>query len=132
MIGSSRFLSQEFKIALSSLLRLPSFSLTVIMTLAITLSALAVVLNINYIVLSKPLPYPEADKLIVTDQSETINGETQYGYQILSAQYHIYLDQTFIDTMALMQNFGGRLKDLPNEPFIDAIQGPDRTILPRQ
>lgn len=117
-----RFLSQEFKLALSSLLRLPSFSLTVIVTLALTLSALAVVLNINYIVLSKPLPYPESDRLIVTDQSETINGETQYGYQILSAQFLIYQDETYLEQMALMQNFGGKLKDVSNEPFIDAVQ----------
>ena len=122
MIGNQRFLAQEFKLAFASLLRLPSFSLTVIMTLALTLSALAVVININYIVLTKPLPYPEADKLIVTDQSETINGETQYGYQILSAQFHIQQDKTYIDEMALMQNYGDKLKDVPSEPFIDAIQ----------
>lgn len=122
MIGSKRFLAQEFKLAYASLLRLPSFSLTVIATLALTLSALAVVLNINYLVLTKPLPYPGADKLIVTDQSETINGETQYGFQILSAQFHIYQDQTYIDEMALMRNFGGKLRDIPLEPFLDAIQ----------
>lgn len=122
MIGNKRFLAQEFRLAFISLLKLPSFSLTVIATLAITLSALAVVLNINYLVLTKPLPYPDADKLIVTDQSETINGETQYGFQILSAQFHIYQDRTYIDEMALMQNFGGKLRDVPLEPFVDAIQ----------
>ncbi|RZQ54876.1 hypothetical protein C1E23_01480 [Pseudoalteromonas phenolica] len=42
-------LKQEFKLAISSLLRLPGFSLTVITTLAATLAALAVVININYI-----------------------------------------------------------------------------------
>ncbi len=122
MMAAKRFLAQEFKLALANLLRLSSFSVTVILTLALTLSALAVVLNINYIVLTKPLPYPEADKLIVTDQSETINGETQYGFQILSAQFHIYQDKTYIEQMALMQNFGGKLKDVANEPFVDAVQ----------
>ena len=122
MIGNKRFLVQEFKLAFLSLLKLPSFSLTVISTLAITLSALAVVLNINYLVLTKPLPYPDADKLIVTDQSETINGETQYGFQILSAQFHIYQDQTYIDEMALIQNFRGKLRDVPLQPSLDAIQ----------
>ncbi len=72
MIGSKSFLASEFKLALVNLLRLPSFSSTVIVTLAATIAALAVVLNINYLVLTKPLPYPDADKLIVTDQSETI------------------------------------------------------------
>ena len=92
-----RLIIQECKLAIANLLRLPSFSITVIATLALTLSALAVVLNINYLVLTKPLPYPDADKLIVTDQQETINGESQYGFQILSAQYHLYLDDTYID-----------------------------------
>ena len=122
MINSKRFIAQEFKLAFASLMKLPSFSFTVIMTLAVTLSALAVVLNINYMVLTKPLPYPEAEKLIVTDQSETINGETQYGFQILSAQFHLYQDKTYIDEMALMSDYGGKLKDIPSEPYIDAIQ----------
>lgn len=122
MMAAKRFIVQEFKLALASLVKLPSFSVTVIATLAVTLAALAAVLNINYIVLQKPLPYPDAEKLIVTDQSETINGETQYGYQILSAQFHLYQDQTYIDEMAMMQNFGGKLRDVPLEPFIDAVQ----------
>lgn len=116
-----RLIIQECKLAIANLLRLPSFSITVIATLALTLSALAVVLNINYLVLTKPLPYPDADKLIVTDQQETINGESQYGFQILSAQYHLYLDDTYIDEMALMSVTGGRLKDTENEPYIDAL-----------
>ncbi|WP_252371492.1 ABC transporter permease [Pseudoalteromonas phenolica] len=115
-------LKQEFKLAISSLLRLPGFSLTVITTLAVTLAALAVVININYLVLTKPLPYPNADKLIVTDQSETINGDTQYGFQILSAQYHIYSDKTLIETMALMSLHGEKLRDVDGTPFLDGAR----------
>lgn len=115
-------IKEEFKLAVSSLLRLPGFSLTVITTLAVTLAALAVVLNINYLVLTKPLPYPNADKIVVTDQSETINGETQYGFQILSAQYHIYKDEQYIEQMALMSLFGAKLRDLPDTPYLDGIR----------
>ncbi|TLX45343.1 hypothetical protein C1E24_19440 [Pseudoalteromonas phenolica] len=115
-------IKEEFKLAVSSLLRLPGFSLTVITTLAVTLAALAVVLNINYLVLTKPLPYPNADKIVVTDQSETINGETQYGFQILSAQYHIYKDEQYIEQMALMSLFGAKLRDLPDTPYLDGVR----------
>ncbi|WP_249349051.1 ABC transporter permease [Pseudoalteromonas phenolica] len=115
-------IKEEFKLSASSLLRLPGFSLTVITTLAVTLAALAVVLNINYLVLTKPLPYPNADKLLVTDQSETINGETQYGFQILSAQYHIYRDEQYIDQMALLSLFGAKLRDLPNTPYLRGVR----------
>ncbi|MEQ3514482.1 ABC transporter permease [Pseudoalteromonas sp. BZB3] len=115
-------IKEEFKLAVSSLLRLPGFSLTVISTLAVTLAALAVVLNINYLVLTKPLPYPNADKLVVTDQSETINGETQYGFQILSAQYHIYKDEQYIEQMALMSLYSAKLRDLPDTPYLDGVR----------
>jgi len=115
-------IKEEFKLAVSSLLRLPGFSLTVITTLAVTLAALAVVLNINYLVLTKPLPYPNADKIVVTDQSETINGETQYGFQILSAQYHIYKDEQYIEQMAVMSLFGAKLRDLPDTPYLDGVR----------
>lgn len=118
MIMYQGYVLQETKLAFSSLLRLPSFSLTVMLTLALTLASLTVVLNINYLVLSKPLPYPDSSELIVTDQSETINGQTQYGYQLLSSQFHIYQDKKLIDKMALMIDSSGKLKDVKNEPRI--------------
>jgi hypothetical protein len=116
------FFKQDIKLAFINLLKLPGFSFTVITSLSLTLAALAVVLNINYLVLSKPLPYPNADNLITTDQSETINGETQYGFQILSAQFHIYSNDTVIDEMALMSLFGDRLTDLAQAPYLDGMR----------
>lgn len=118
----NNFIKQDMKLALNSLLKLPGFSITAIATLAFTLAALAVVLNINYLVLTKPLPYPNADALIVTDQSETINGETQYGFQMLSAQFHLYNDRQFIDRMAIIELAGGRIVDLKDKPFVDGLR----------
>ncbi|WP_440055521.1 FtsX-like permease family protein [Pseudoalteromonas sp. T1lg65] len=115
-------IKQESKLAFSALSRLPGFSLTVILTLALTLAALTVVININHFLLTKPLPYPDADKLWVTDQSETINGETQYGFQMLPTQYHIYNDTQFIDTMALMHLVSPRLMDAPERPRVDMLR----------
>ena len=114
--------TQELKLALANLLRIPSFTLTVISTLAVTLAALAVVLNINYLVLTKPLPYPDAETLIVTDHSETINGETQYGYQMLPTLFHIYNAESYIDEMALMRIFAGKLRDIKDTPRIHGIR----------
>ncbi len=122
MIASIRYFIYELKNAFTSLLKLGTYSSLVITTMGLTLAALAVVVNINYLVLSKPLPYPDADSLIVTDQSETIGDMTQYGFQILSAQFHIYQDDSFIDSMALMQSTGGRLQDITSSPYIDALQ----------
>ncbi|OUL57997.1 ABC transporter permease [Pseudoalteromonas ulvae] len=116
------FFKQDMKLAWVNLSTLPGFSITVIATLAVTLAALAVVLNINYLVLGKSLPYPNAQTLITTDQSETINGETQYGFQIMSAQFHLYNDTRFIDTMAIMSLSGDRLNDLKDKPFVDGMR----------
>ncbi len=113
---------QELRLSFASLMRLPSFSFTVIATLAVTLAALAVVLNINYLVLTKPLPYPDAETLVVTDQSETINGDTQYGFQLLPTQFHIYSDTTYIEEMALMSISDGKLRDIEGTPFIDGLR----------
>ena len=108
--------------SLASLMRVPGFALTVILTMAVTLASLAVVLNINYLVLAKPLPYPNADKIVVTSQSETINGETQYGFQILPTQFHIYRDKTYIETMTIMSLNGERLRELPGAPYLDGLR----------
>ncbi len=115
----SQSLKQEITLSWVSLMRLPGFCLTVILTLAITLAALIVVLNINYLVLTKPLPYPDANNLLVTDQSETIKDDTQYGYQLLPTQFHIYNDETYIDEMALIVSYGDRLRDIEGTPYID-------------
>jgi hypothetical protein len=116
------FFKHDVKLAMMSLMKLPGFSLTVISTLAITLAALAVVLNINYLVLGKALPYPDSDSLITTDQSETINGETQYGFQILSAQFKIYTNTTHIDKMALMSLHGDKLNDVAGSPYVEGVK----------
>ncbi|MDP5215451.1 ABC transporter permease [Pseudoalteromonas tunicata] len=116
------FFKHDVKLAMVSLMKLPGFSLTVISTLAITLAALAVVLNINYLVLGKALPYPDSDSLITTDQSETINGETQYGFQILSAQFKIYTNTTHIDKMALMSLHGDKLNDVAGSPYVEGVK----------
>lgn len=122
MIAKFRFFTHELKNAFVSLLKLGTYSSMVVATLGLTLAALAVVVNINYLVLSKPLPYPDADNLIVTDQSETIGDMTQYGFQILSAQFHIYQDDTFIDSMALMRASGGQLRDVESGPYVEILQ----------
>ncbi|MEJ6474152.1 ABC transporter permease [Pseudoalteromonas piscicida] len=115
-------IKEECKLALSNLRRLPGFSLTVLVTLALTLAALTVVININHRLITQPLPYPDADKLWVTDQSETINGETQYGFQLLSTQFQLYQDQQFIDKMAMMHLASTRLMDVKEMPTVDVMR----------
>lgn len=115
-------IKEELKLAASNLKKLPGFSVTVIFTLALTLAALCVVININHRLLTKPLPYPNADTLWVTDQSETINGETQYGFQMLPTQTLIYQDEQFIDEMAMLHHTSPRLMDVDGRPTVDVLR----------
>ncbi len=115
-------IKEECKLALSNLRKLPGFSLTVLVTLALTLAALTVVININHRLITQPLPYPDADKLWVTDQSETINGETQYGFQLLSTQFQLYQDKQFIDKMTMMHFVSSRFMDIKDMPTVDIIR----------
>ncbi len=118
------FFRYDLLLAWRNMVARPTLGLTVIATLASTLATVAVVVNLNILILAKPLPYPDTDKLWVTQQSETIAGDVQYGYQILPAQYHIYQDTTFIESMVIIQQIRQRLKDFPT-PI--SIYGPKVT-----
>lgn len=54
----------DVRIALRSLLRAPAFSLTTMLTLALAAGANAAILAVVHGVLIKPLPFPDADRLV--------------------------------------------------------------------
>ena len=58
---------QELKLAQASLYQRPGFVVTVVLTLGLTLGALITVFNLNYLLLMKPLPYPEQQSLVAID-----------------------------------------------------------------
>ena len=62
-----RKFSRQHKQAWASLRKKPGFILTVIMTMGITLGALLCAVTLNYLLLVEPLPYPEQDRLFVSE-----------------------------------------------------------------
>ena len=58
-------LQKQLSQAIYNLARVKGYSLTIILTLGITLGAFIAMFNLNYQILAKPLPYPEADKLML-------------------------------------------------------------------
>jgi putative ABC transport system permease protein len=54
----------DVRIALRSLLRAPAFTMTTVLTLALAAGANAAILAVVYGVLVKPLPFPDADRLV--------------------------------------------------------------------
>ncbi|MFT6733419.1 MAG: putative permease [Polaribacter sp.] len=84
---------QELKLAQVSLSKRLGFVTTVVLTLGLTLGALVTVFNLNYLILMKPLPYPEQQRLMAIDHdinnaddvaapaNNRILPATIYGYQ---------------------------------------------------
>lgn len=62
-----RTLSYQYKQAWDSLKKQPRFVLAVLLTMSVTLGALICAITLNYLLLVKPLPYPEQDRLFVAD-----------------------------------------------------------------
>ena len=64
-----RHLKFELALAKTALLSVPGFSATVIATLSVTLGALICIFSLNHVLLVKSLPYPNAEQLVVVQQS---------------------------------------------------------------
>ena len=92
--------------ALNSLKYRPSLALTIILTLGMTLATLIVAMSINYVLLQKPLPYPQQDKLYVLqhglyDDKQTLIGN-MFPYPSLMA---LYQDKSLFEQSALVSYY---------------------------
>ena len=107
----------QLKQAYLSLKQKPGFVFSVVTTMGITLGALLCVLTLAYVMLLKPLPYPEEDKLYIAS-NELINAKGNlmfeaFSYPALMALYH--QDDLFSKSALVAFNKGVLLsqKDLP-------------------
>lgn len=73
----------DLRLASRRLLRRPVFALTVALTLIVGVAALGTAFSVAYGVLLRPLPYPDADRLVMAWQ-------TLPGWQRFPASYPIY------------------------------------------
>jgi predicted permease len=99
---------QELKLAQVSLSKRFGFVCTVALTLGLTLGALITVFNLNYLMLMKPLPYPEQQRLVAIDHdiknesgvsgpsNNRVLPATIYGYQA-----HLKSDNSSFEEMAI-------------------------------
>ena len=116
MIRFLRHLKFELALAKSSLLNVMGFSTTVIATLSITLGALICIFSLNHILLIKSLPYPDADRLVVVQQTYTADGESWGGAQSAPGMLLWYKEQQVFDKFSLVLDHKQLIADNPEQP----------------
>lgn len=111
-----RGLKFELALAKSALLKVPGFSATVIATLSVTLGALICIFSLNHVLLVKSLPYPNADQLVVVQQSYTEGNESWSGSQSAPGMLLWYKNQQVFDQFSLVFDHKQLVADHPDQP----------------
>jgi putative ABC transport system permease protein len=75
--GSLDAFLRNFRYAIRTLAKLPAFSATVVLTLALGIGANSAVFSAIYAVLLRPLPFPDGDQLVELSQSNRRNPQTR-------------------------------------------------------
>ena len=109
----------QLKQAYLSLKKKPGFVFSVASTMGITLGALLCVATLAYVMLIKPLPYPEQDKLYhVTHTLMKATGEQGPSAFTYPGIKHLYKHQSVFDQSALLVYDQGALTSLPHQPIM--------------
>lgn len=98
----SQFIYQQ-KQAWASLKKKPGFVTTILLTMGLTLGALLCIITLNYLLLAKPLPYPDQDSLYVVEHGiSDKSGDTNAKSYTFPGLMHLYKHQTAFSTGALL------------------------------
>jgi predicted permease len=112
-----RSLKFELSLAKSALLNVPGFSATVIATLSITLGALICIFSLNHVLMVKPLPYPNAENLLVVQHSYAdTEGNSFSGSQSAPGMLLWYKNQKIFEKFSLVFDNKQLVADHPEQP----------------
>ncbi len=127
---------KNISLALYSLSRVPNYAMTIIATLGITLGVLIAMFNLNYYLFMAPLPYKDADKLMVISSGLHKDGTVlRAGWSPVQSYIEAY-NKAFdgIETKALHHISIDVEQSLPSHPsfnisaitpeYIDIIDAP--------
>jgi len=110
----------QLKQAFLSLKKKPGFVLSVVSTMGITLGALLCVLTLAYVMLIKPLPYPEQEKLFVVESkikgSERAPKISMYPYP---AFIELYKKQSALNKVAMIAYESTNITSHAEQPRIN-------------
>jgi len=109
----------QIKQALLNLRRTPGLTISVVTTMGITLGALLCILTLAFIMLIKPLPYPDQEQLFYVEHQLINNNNevdgTAFTYPNL---IHLYKNQQVFEQSALMYLDADVITSLSNEPMM--------------
>ena len=111
--------SYLIKQAYLSLKQKPIFVLSVVSTMGLTLGALLCVLTLAYVMLIKPLPYPDQERLYNVEHQLISNENAIDGRAFTYPNLmHLYNQQSLFEQSVLMYVDGGVITSLPSEPMV--------------
>ena len=112
----SQFIYQQ-KQAWASLKKKPGFVATVLTTMGTTLGALLCILTLAYLLILKPLPYPEQENLYRVDhQIGDSTGESNATSFTYPGLIHLYENQDIFSEAALLHYGEDVLTSQPSQP----------------
>jgi predicted permease len=82
----------ELRQAIRTLGRAPAFTLTAVLTIALGIAASTAVFSVVYAVLYRPLPYPDADRLVAVWQTRPANPQSNFEHEAFLADHAFISD----------------------------------------
>ena len=114
-------LTQDLRYSLRVLARRPSYTLLVLLTLAIGIGAAVAVFSAIDGILLRPLPYPDPQRLVKVWENDRLNRKPQY--PVAPANWNDWRTQTHsFEHLAAYGGVGGATLSTADEPFHAAIQ----------
>ncbi|MFT5758806.1 MAG: ABC-type antimicrobial peptide transport system permease subunit [Alteromonadaceae bacterium] len=109
----------QLKQAFLSLKQNPGFVFSIVSTMGITLGALLCILTLTYVMLVKPLPYPEQDKLYVVEHNYiTEENNIDFSAFPYPSLIHFYQKQNIFNQTAIIAYEENILTSLDNQPAL--------------
>ncbi|WDE03765.1 ABC transporter permease [Thalassomonas viridans] len=110
------------KQAWASLRKKPGFVSTVVTTMGITLGALLCILTLAYVLIVKPLPYPEQEHLYRVESGFLDAGQKPVGRAFTyPGLIHLYQNQSAFEQSALLSYGNDVLTSLPERPSMNTL-----------
>lgn len=113
------FFIYQVKQAYLSLMRTPGFVFSIVTTMGITLGALLCVLTLAYVMLIKPLPYPDQERLFNVEHQLVNNGDVDGNAFTYPNLMYLYKNQAIFEKSALVYYDGAVITSLATEPMAE-------------